>query len=255
VASRTLPGDLGRRSRPLGGLVRLSLLEQIYRNTPWQHRWGIKFLCFGLGSLFAYDFYFFADALLFGRVDYGLLLARGVVNALVVPIHRGLGRAQSAMVVRSVRFTIVVIHSTTLIATGVYLLFMALAGYYIRYYGGEWSTVFQPLFFFGAGLLLVVLLFSGQLRSRLKLFVNKHFFSYRYDYREEWLRLISVLSGRCCKRPCPSASSSRSAELVESPGGAIWIRAANGNCEFARLGMCRRPRSTNAGMRPHSATH
>jgi putative PEP-CTERM system histidine kinase len=209
-------------------------VEQIYRNTPWQHRWGIKFLCFGLGSLFAYDFYFFADALLFGRVDYGLLLARGVVNALVVPfiavsVARNPQWSFDLSVSRSV-----VIHSTTLIATGVYLLFMALAGYYIRYYGGEWSTVFQPLFFFGAGLLLVVLLFSGQLRSRLKLFVNKHFFSYRYDYREEWLRLISVLSGQVLQATLPERIIFALAELVESPGGAIWIRAANGNCEFAR---------------------
>jgi len=212
----------------------LFLVEQIYRNTPWQHRWGIKFLCFGLGAVFAYDFYFFADALLFGRIDYSLLLARGAVNAVVVPLI-------SVSVARNPQWSFdlsvsrsVVIHSTTLIAAGTYLLFMALAGYYIRYYGGEWSAVFQPLFFFGAGLLLVVLLFSGQLRSRLKLFVNKHFFSYRYDYREEWLRLISVLSGKVLQATLPERIIYALCELVESPGGAIWVRGADGACDFGR---------------------
>ena len=212
----------------------LFLVEQIYRNTPWQHRWGIKFLCFGLGALFAYDFYFFADALLFGRVDYGLLLARGTVNAVVVPfiavsVARNPQWSFDLSVSRSV-----VLHSTTLIAAGVYLLFMSMAGYYIRYYGGEWSNVFQPLFFFGAGLLLVVLLFSGQLRSRLKVFLSKHFFSYRYDYREEWLRLISVLSGKVLQATLPERIIFALCELVESPGGAIWFCAADGTCEFLR---------------------
>jgi hypothetical protein len=40
----------------------LVLLEQVYRNTPWEHRWGVKFLCLGIGGLFAYDFYFYANS-------------------------------------------------------------------------------------------------------------------------------------------------------------------------------------------------
>jgi putative PEP-CTERM system histidine kinase len=213
-------------------VVGMFLVEQIYRSTPWQHRWGIKFLCFGLGALFVYDFYFFADALLFGRLDTGVWLARGGVNALVVPLL-------AVSVARNPQWSFdlsvsraVVVHSTTLVAAGVYLLFMALAGYYIRAYGGEWSAVFQPLFFFGAALLLLVLLFSGQLRSHLKLFVSKHFYSYRYDYREEWLRLIRVLSGKVLQATLPERIIYALGELVDSPGGAIWVREPDGLCSF-----------------------
>lgn len=220
---------IGQLLLTVGGLF---LVEQVYRNTPWQHRWGIKFLCFGLGAVFVYDFYFFAQALLFGRLDTGVWLARGGVNALVMPllavsVARNPQWSFEIAVSRSV-----VVHSTTLMAAGLYLLFMALAGYYIRAYGGEWSAVFQPLFFFGAALLLIVLLFSGELRSRLRLFVSKHFYSYRYDYREEWLRLISVLSGRVLQATLPERIILALAELVDSPGGGIWVRDANGNCGF-----------------------
>ena len=45
----------------------MTLVEQLFRNAHPQHRWGIKFLCFGLGGMFAYDFYFYADAMLFKR--------------------------------------------------------------------------------------------------------------------------------------------------------------------------------------------
>ena len=49
---------------------------------------------------------------------------------------------------------------------------------------------------FAALLLLGWLFSSGTLRSRLRVFINKHFFSYRYDYRQEWLRFTSLLATR-----------------------------------------------------------
>ena len=42
-------------------------------------------------------------------------------------------------------------------------------------------------------LLLGVLLFSAQLRARLRVLINKHFFHFKYEYREEWLRFIETL--------------------------------------------------------------
>ena len=34
------------------------------------------------------------------------------------------------------------------------------------------------------------------MRSRLRVLVGKHFFNYRYDYREEWLRFTAMLSAK-----------------------------------------------------------
>jgi putative PEP-CTERM system histidine kinase len=216
---------------PVAGLV---LVEQIYRNTPLEHRWGVKFLCLGIGALFAYDFYLFADALLFKRLDAGIWLARGVANAFVVPLiavsaARNPQWSFDLFVSRKIVF-----HTTSLVAAGVYLLIMALVGYYIRLYGGEWSAFFQAVFFFGAGLVLVVLLFSGYFRSRVKVFINKHFFSYKYDYREEWLHLISVLSGKVLQATLPERIIFALSELVDSPGGALWLCSGEGPCEHER---------------------
>jgi putative PEP-CTERM system histidine kinase len=216
---------------PVAGLV---LVEQVYRNTPLEHRWGIKLLCLGVGAIFAYDFFFFADALLFKRLDVNLWLARGAANAFVVPLiavsaARNPQWSFDLFVSRKIVF-----HTTSLVAAGVYLLIMALAGYYIRLYGGSWSSVVQVVFFFGAGLVLAVLLFSGYFRARVKVFVNKHFFSYKYDYREEWLHLISVLSGEVLQAPLPERIVFALSELVESPGGAIWLCNSEGTCGYER---------------------
>jgi putative PEP-CTERM system histidine kinase len=216
---------------PVGGLA---LIEQVYRNTPLEHRWGIKLLCLGVGALFAYDFFFFADALLFKRLDANLWLARGAANAFVVPLiavsaARNPQWSFDLFVSRKIVF-----HTTSLVAAGVYLLLMALAGYYIRLYGGTWSSVVQAVFFFGAGLVLMVLLFSGYFRARVKVFINKHFFSYKYDYREEWLHLISVLSGDVLQASLAERIVFALSELVESPGGAIWLCRPDGGCEHER---------------------
>jgi putative PEP-CTERM system histidine kinase len=212
----------------------LALVEQIFRNTPWQHRWGVKFLCLSIGSLFAFDFFLFADALLFTRIDAGIWQARGAANALAVPL---LGVAVARNPQWSFDFFVsrkFVFHSTAFLAAGIYLLLMSLVGYYIRYYGGVWSSIIQIVFFFGAGLVLVVLLFSGGFRSRLRVFISKHFFSYRYDYREEWLHLIGVLSGRVLQATLPERIIFALGGLVDSPGGAIWLCSEHGTCEYHR---------------------
>jgi putative PEP-CTERM system histidine kinase len=212
----------------LFAVLGMALVEQLFRNTPVEQRWGIKYLCFGLGALFVFDFYLYADALLFHRVDASIWSARGFVGLMAVPLI-GITAARnpdwSLVVFVSRRM---VLHSTTLLSAGLYMLLMALAGYYIKLYGGEWGGVLQIAFLFGAIIVLVALLFSGQFRARTKVFLNKHFFSYRYDYREEWLRVIGLLSGQRRELPLNERVIWALAEIVESSGGLIWIRSEKG---------------------------
>ncbi len=227
--SAPLPGDwppvhwrlIGHLLFAVAGLI---LVEQVFRNSPLEHRWTLKYLCFGLGSLFAYDFYLYTDALLFQRLDPAIWAARGSVNALMVPlIGLSLSRNPSLQVALFVSRRMV-FHTTALLSAGVYMLIMALTGYYIQVWGGEWGAALQIVFLFGAVVLLLVMLFSGQLRARTKVFFNKHFFHYRYDYREEWLRLIGTLSGQHSTMPLPERVIWALGETVESPGGLLWLR-------------------------------
>jgi len=122
-------------------------------------------------------------------------------------------------------------HTTTLLFAGCYLLFMAAAGYYIKEFGGDWGVVFQTAFLFGAIVLLAALLFSGVLRARIKVFLGKHFFRHRYDYREQWLRFTNALS-LCKKEALPYECVVRAiAEVVDSSGGLLWLRRKGGSFE------------------------
>ncbi|MGH8853595.1 MAG: XrtA/PEP-CTERM system histidine kinase PrsK [Telluria sp.] len=198
------------------------LVEQVYRNKPEQERWAIKFACLGIGGMFAYDFYMYSDALLFRNINPDIWAARGVANAVTVPLI-GVSMARSASWNTELALSRrVIFQSAALFGSALYLLAMGLAGYYLRFFGGSWGTLMQVAFLFAALMLLAGILFSGTMRSWLKVFISKHFYTYNYDYREEWLRFTRTLS-----EPGPGLDQraiQAIAALVESPGGALWMR-------------------------------
>ncbi|MCK5365700.1 MAG: PEP-CTERM system histidine kinase PrsK, partial [Gammaproteobacteria bacterium] len=212
-------------------VARLVLVEQIYRNTPSDQRWAIKFLCIGVGGLFVYDFYMYANGLLFKQFDGAIWSARGVVFAMVVPLIAVSAARNPQWSLRVFVSRHVVFHSAALLGAGVYLLIMAAAGYYIKAYGGSWGGVVQIAFLFGAVLLLRLLLQSGHLRSRFKVFVGKHFFHNRYDYREEWLRFTQTLSTVERGVELKPTIVRAIADIVESPGGMLFQRTEGGDFE------------------------
>ena len=227
-ASTTRPDMFGIFGRLVLAVIGMVLVEQLFRNVHPQQRWGVKFLCLGLGGMFACDFYLYSDALLFRRVSEDIWAARGVVNALAVPLL-------AVATARNPRWSLdvsvsrhIVFHSTAMLGAAVYLLVMAGVGYYVRYFGGTWGAALQVTFLFGAMLLLFVILSSGTLRARLKVFLSKHFFTYRYDYREEWLRFTRTLSEGEAGTRLRERSIQAIADLVDSPGGALWLAPDSG---------------------------
>ena len=153
-----------------------------------------------LGLIFAYDFFMYADALLFKQVSQPIWQARGLVVSMAVPM---LAVAVARNPTYDIRIHVsrsVVFHSATMLGAGVYLLLMAAAGYFLRLTSAYYGGVLQIVFLFGSGLLLVLLLFSGSIRAKVRVLLSKHFFSYKYDYREEWLGFTQAMSeeeGRC----------------------------------------------------------
>ena len=214
-------------------IIGLILIEQLYRNTISEHRWGIKFICLGLGGLFIFDFIIYSKSLLFEGIDYMLWNARGIVNALIVPL---LAISVVRLQEDSRTYTIsrkVIFHTTALVGTGLYLIIMSLAGFYIKKYGGDWGDIAQILFIFLAVLILLVLMFSGALRARLKVYFNKHFVHYRYDYRDEWIKLSKTLAELNSFNELSHFMIKTLADLVDSSCGGLWLKNDNGDYYLA----------------------
>lgn len=202
----------------------LLLLEQLWRNATKDTLWSIKPICFGLGAAFGFDFYLYAEAVLFNRIDNDALSIRGLVYVIVVPLL-ALSHARSKGWVSRIRVSQkIVFHSASLVLAGLYLLFFAGVGYYVRAYGGDWGRALQQALFFAGFLVLVLLVFSRSIRAALRLMVGKHFFRYRYDYREEWLRFTQLLSERGSQEEVGQRVVRALADIVESPAGGLWLK-------------------------------
>ena len=207
----------------------LVLVEQLLRNVSTDLRWSIKPLCLGVGGAVLFDLYLFSDALLFNRIDADAFSIRGFVHALVVPlvaISTSRSRDWKKRLVLSQRAAL---QSATLVAVGVYLLFMSAAGYYVRYFGGEWGRALQLALLFAALLLLGILSLSGSMRAKFRVLIGKHFFSYRYDYREEWLRFTNTLSSQDGFSEMGRHVIKGLADMVESPAGSLWLKSPSGS--------------------------
>ena len=220
-------------------LMAMVLLEQFFRNASEDSRWNIKPLSLGLAGAFLFDLYLYSEAVLFNRLDTDGYAIRGAVHALVVPFlvlstsRRGDWLAK-IQISRKAAF-----HSATLVMAGMYLLFISGVGYYVRFFGGEWGRALQLGLVFLGLVGMVVLALSGSVRARVRVFLGKHFFRYRYDYREEWLRFTQTLSAKNSPQEMGEQVIRGLADMLDSPGGALWMknRGDAGYLQTARWNM------------------
>ncbi|MBT8439952.1 MAG: PEP-CTERM system histidine kinase PrsK, partial [Gammaproteobacteria bacterium] len=75
-----------------------------------------------------------------------------------------------------------------------------------------------------AVVLLATILFSGQMRSLLKVFLAKHFYKNKYDYRVEWLELTEKLSDKVQCEAQFEVVITALANTVEARKGLLWLR-------------------------------
>ncbi len=174
----------------------LANFEMTLRSAGLEQRWRFKFLILGLGSIFAVMIYILSQALLYSSV------ARDFSPMLSTVILVGCGLVAFSLV----RYRLldvdvfvsryVVYNSVTLAAVGLYLLIVGGAVQAIKSLDGDFNLYLGSLFVFAAVLLMAVLLLSYNVRKRVKVFIDRNFFKYKYDYRKEWLELTDRLSSK-----------------------------------------------------------
>ena len=203
----------------------LLLVEQVFRNQADTTRWSAKPLCLGLGGLFAFDIYLYSQALMLGALDQDAVAARSLVHAVAVPLLLVASRRHVRWLSKVKVSNAAAFYSASLLLVGLYLLFVAAAGYYVRYAGGSWGGALQVSLLFAALVALGVVAASGQMRARLRVIIGKNFFRYRYDYRVEWLRFTAMLASKRTPQEVGQRVVQGLADMVESPGGGLWFKA------------------------------
>lgn len=210
-------------ARVVIAVLGLAMAENLFRNSGAEARWAVKYLCFGLGILFAYDFFIYADAALADRVDPRFYAARGIIDAMAAPMI-------VIAAVRSRNWPIdiyvsrqVVFHSATLLATGAYLVVMSMIGAWLKIFDSAWGGVARVSFLSAAIVLLAMVLSSGRVQASLRNFISRNFFSYKYDYRKEWLRFLGSIHS-ASDLDVQDRVIRALATMMDSTAAAIWVR-------------------------------
>ncbi len=224
----------------LTALAVLINVEQIYRNARKQQRRDLKYLCLGVAVMFTFDLLLYSNAILVGQISELLWAGRGYVVAMCLPLigyalKRSPDWTGGIFVSRQIVF-----HTSTMFGAGIYLTLVGAVGQFLLEFGGGWGSVAQLVFLSAAVIGLLILLVSERIRASLKVFISKHFYQNKYDYRHVWLRLINTLTTSDQALPLRKRAIVALAEIVAAPTGLLWMRygensdyrmAANWNTE------------------------
>jgi putative PEP-CTERM system histidine kinase len=174
--------------------------------------------------MFLYDVVLYGDALLFRRVSLILWGGRAIAAMMVTPLlavaaARNRDWAIDIHVSRKVVF-----HTTTLVASGIFLLALALTGEIFRVVSPGWGTLTEVGLVIAGVVTVGVAITSTSARSYVQRILAENFFTHRYDYRREWLKSIEILSAISDQGSLQTRVIRAVAEIADSPAGLLWVR-------------------------------
>jgi putative PEP-CTERM system histidine kinase len=241
AAASVLPSALGEPAARLGlAIYGLLLTENLYRNTAPEFRWHVNFLVIGLGGMLVYGVVLYADALMFRRISPVLWDGRAVAMIMATPLFAVAAARNRDWAIDIHVSRTVVFHTTTLIASGVFLLALAITAEVFRMAGSGWGVLAEMTLIIAGTTALAVLLVSSSARSRLTRILAENFYSCRYDYRREWLKCIEILTAAPGHGGLQTRVIKAIAEIADSPAGLLWVRDLDG-AAFQWAGSWNRP--------------
>jgi putative PEP-CTERM system histidine kinase len=199
----------------------------------------------GIGIILAAMLVYYSHALLHRTIDMNLVPIRSLAllagSGLCGYSRLRRGATQGFAISRDV-----VSRSLIVLAVGCYLLLLGGAGEGLRYLGVENQRLLYIGFAVLSGLLLALMLLSEKNRRKLMVFLYKHFYRHKYDYRNEWLMFTAQLSSADNLGKLQDAIMEFYCETFGRKGAALYLRdietgtyqqKACRNLEFPQAGL------------------
>lgn len=202
----------------------LFLIENLFQISRQNSLWAAKHMLIGIGTIFAFDLFFYTEALLFLRTDETIQAAQPIIAILAMPLI-----LISARRLRDVSISLPVsrelmVSTTALLASGVYILCVAGIAYLIRGLGWTWGPTLQLIFFVGAAMVLLVVFSSTSLRHGGRRLIERNLFTFAYDYRQEWRRLVNSMVGDADGLSLDKRALKAATTLMDADGGVLFLR-------------------------------
>jgi putative PEP-CTERM system histidine kinase len=232
-------------------LAALAATLHVWRHAIEDQGREVRATAAAVGAQFAIDALTYAQAQWQGNVDASLSLLRvAAVCISLVPLALGVWR----LPVRAPRLFIsrqAMFFGSSLAFLSLYIGSTAVGAYYARQAGGAAGALWQTLVIAAAALILIVLLVAEWPLRRLRVFISKHFYRNKYDYRVEWLRFVHTLSAGA--EPDVSRNAIRAvAQIFDSGQGLLFLRDSEGPRYYLKAAWPERDAlvPANAGFAP-----
>lgn len=210
----------------IGALVGL---ERTYRASVGTMRWKIKFMLYGMGTLFAARFLTSSQIVLEQRIDPSLETINAVALFTCCLL---VGRS----VLRKGSFEIDLYPSRSIISgsvvitlAGGYLITVGILSKIISHLGGDQAFAIQILLILVALVGLGILIQSDRFRQLIRRFVSRNFQRPLYDYRTLWLQLTATTSQSVRRKEICESTTKLLANLLDTKLTSIWILDTSGS--------------------------
>ncbi len=177
----------------IGILLCLVQLENTLRFSLGSNRRTTKYVIIGVGSVLAYHIYLASQAILFSFLDISYLPVTSIVILISCIITTFAVVRNKLLDVNIFVSRYIIYNSFTILFAGAYLLIVGIVAQGIKMAGGTYDTFWSVLFTFTAILSLVVAVLSTGFRRRLQLFITRHFYRHKYEFRDKWMETIEKI--------------------------------------------------------------
>lgn len=213
----------------------LAHLEMTLRASSGGQRWQIKYVIFGTGGILAFFIYRSSQILLLPVISLQTIPLTSAVILICVSM-------MALFIVRNRLFNVdifvsryVVYNSLTILIVGLYLLSVGIVVQVINYLDIPFNYFITSLFLFGSILLLTIALFSSTARRSIQLFINRHFYKHKYEFRDKWMETTEKISSLRSVQELSGTLTKMIRETMAPAFADLWLSEASSG-RYLRVG-------------------
>jgi len=180
----------------VGIIINLIHLENTLRSSGGVKRQQIKNVIIGVGALLSFHIYLASKALLFSTIDARYLAVSSVIILISCSIVFSTVVRNRLLDIDIFISRYVIYNSMTVLLVGAYLLLVGLIAQGIKLAGGSFDTFWSTLFIFTALISIVASFLSTKLRRKIQLFITRHFYKHKYEFRDKWMETTEKIGAK-----------------------------------------------------------
>lgn len=206
-------------------------LEQGLLKLNRQEFWQAKYAILGLGVVIAIMAFYYSQSVIHRSLDLSLMpLRAGAMlggSCLLFYSRAWRGDVRKIMFSRTVAF-----RSLVFLSVGLYLMGMAVFGDGFQFLQGTDGRMWSHILIVGGLFLFAIILMAESVRRRIKVFLHKHFYRNKYEYRTQWMEFTQRLNSAVNERELYVSIVEFFCETFGLRGGVIFQKNNEGRFEY-----------------------